>query len=205
MWRHTIWLVPVVLIGLAAGCAGPRRHPAGTIHAEAADMVDNPAYKDWARFKVGTAVSYSVHMRRQSDEGEGLTLLQRFELVELDGSKAVVRTSGSVKILALLMPVPSQYETHSARIPKGVGDGKPSQAPGQGAIKGEEIISAAGREFECTWGEVDMEHGGKRMHGKGWVNTDVPGGVVRWESTTEDARGRVIEMKMLLSDLHIGR
>ncbi len=173
----------------------------GISQAVAQEMVDNPVYQDWARFKVGTTVSYEQKMKAQ---GQDMAMKQTFKLTALDKEKADVQLTQSMNMGGMAMEMPGMTLTHPAKVKKEELDkaDQPGEMPRIKVEGGREKVDAAGKTFDCTWGEVEMEQDGAKMKGKTWVSTEVPGGMVKM-NVKGTVEGEPVEMHSKLVELKI--
>ncbi len=173
----------------------------GLNQALAQEMVDNPVYQDWARFKVGTSVSYEQTMKAQ---GQDMQMKQTFKLTALDKEKASVQLTQRMNMMGTAMEMPGMTLTHAAKVKKEELDqaDQPGEMPRIKVEGGKEKVDAAGQTFDCTWGEVEMEQDGAKMKGKTWVSTQVPGGMVKM-NVKGTVDGEPVEMHSKLVELKI--
>src|SRR6478672_2814372 len=94
----------------------------------AAEQVDNPSYKAWAKFKAGT----SVTMKTESDmAGTKSDMTSTTTLVEINADKAVVETKMSMNAGGQAMDMPAQNQDVPAKMDKvePVAAGKETEKP----------------------------------------------------------------------------
>lgn len=173
----------------------------GLSQTYAQEMVDNPVYQDWARFKVGTTVSYEGTMKA---EGQDMQMKQTFMLTALDKEKASVQLTQSMNVMGMAVEMPGMTPTHPAKVKKEELDKAvyPVEMPRFKVEGGKDKVDAAGQTFDCTWGEVEMELGGAKMKGKTWVSPRVPGGMVKM-NVKGTVDGEPVEMSSKLIELKI--
>jgi hypothetical protein len=144
--------------------------------APAADKVDNPLYKNWAKFKPGTSVTTKTTL----DAG-GMTIetVTTTKLVEVKDDKAVVEVQTTSKIMgnevkqpAVKQDIPKQVETSA--LPPGVGPDKTAKVDGQ-SDTGKKKVKVGGTEYECQWVKVGV----KDAESETYTSDDVPGMVVK--------------------------
>lgn len=152
--------------------------------AAAADQVDNPAYKRWATYKVGTWVKYKMTMQMEGAAGMGgMTMTSK--LVELTAEKAVLETSVTMKMGDKDMSPPAQKHDVPAKVDADKVTEVGGMQPGMNMKvqkKGEETIEIDGKSYKCQRFDTTVEQNGKTTTGKLWVCEDVPGGMVKMQS-----------------------
>jgi hypothetical protein len=152
-----------------------------------AEMVENPAYANWAKFKVGTSLTYSSEMQMQ---GMNMKSEMTQKLATLDADKAQIE----MKMRANNMDMPPQTITIPAKVEKTQVQPEPALPPGmKGEVKvlGKEKLSVAGKELECQVVQFTSEQDGQKLTGKSWTSEQVPGGLVKTETTLPgDGAGR---------------
>jgi hypothetical protein len=158
--RHSTYFVGLAMVAMMVSAAPLR-----------AGQMDNPEYKAWASFKVGSSSTLTVkgaggggYLRPSS----GVPASQS-TLVEIDSDKVMILL-GSPSATNKPRPV---LATMNAGIMKQVG---------------EESVDAMGKTFKCkvyetpkdTWNAADGS-GQKSTQTKKWICDDVPGGLVKME------------------------
>jgi hypothetical protein len=150
-------IVPIIVLAAAA----PLR----------ASQVDNPEYKAWASFKVGSSSTLTVKGAGGGGyvRGSGGSADQATTLVEVDSDKVMV-VLGSPSATNKPRPVSATMN-----------DGVMKQV-------GEESVSAMGKTFQCKiyetpkyTGNAADGSGQKSLQTRKWICDDVPGGLVKME------------------------
>jgi hypothetical protein len=147
------------------------------------EMVDNPTYKSWAKQKVGTAVTHEQSTAAGAAGTFKSTLTSK--LLEVNEDKAVVEISVKLDIAGAPAP-PAQKQNILAKIKKsqlGIGE-IPEGMKAEAKEKGKEKVSAGGKSYECKVMEFTAEGNGVKSKGKSWTSEEVPGSLVKMESTT---------------------
>jgi hypothetical protein len=144
-----------------------------TSASEEASLVQetaNPEYVAWAKFKVGTSVSYQVTERASVPGAVPRTesWQEKHTLVELKSDEAVVEVAKGQDVRKRHIP---------ARIEKEEGNLKVLQ-------EGDEEIDVAGQKLKCHFQVVDMNQvkiGAQQGYTtwKTWKSSEVPGGLAR--------------------------
>ena len=136
----------------------------------AADEIDNPEFKAWSGFGVGSFVEYSMVTKGPGYETK---MLMTITIVEKTEAKIVIETR--MKMSGNEMPgqrrdILSSMET---------ADGWGSAPPGYKETEGEETIEAAGLSFDCHWSAATRGSSGNKQ----WRSDRIPGGLVKSETT----------------------
>jgi hypothetical protein len=169
----------------------------GTSETVTAEEVVSPIYKSWARYKVGTVVTFREVIEWKDRKVE-TTRTQK--LVALTDFKAVIQDeqvgnlNGKVETLASvtleykkMFPLMPGMTKEDGDKPRGVGE------------HGEETIKVAGKEYKANWYEAKSltDHG--PAIARTWVSTEVPGKVLRSitkvPSTNKTVTVELIEIK----------
>jgi len=131
---------------------------------------ENPEYKRWAAFKVGSWVK----MKSEIVSGENKIPIPQevtFTLIELDEKKAVVEEV-LVTTVPSKEPVPEKPKKRTYR----------AKSTKKEAIEkeGDEELEIAGKKLACHWTLVKPP-GASGGSMKTWATPEVPGGVARME------------------------
>ena len=135
-----------------------------------AGNVDNPEYKAWSKFGVGSMVEYKVQSEAAGTKTESTMTTT---LVEKTDEKIVLETKTKMVVAGNEMTMPAQKRDVPATIdqPEGQGDGPE-------ATEGKEDVEAAGKTLSCKTTETVNESNGMTTTSKVWQCADVPGGMV---------------------------
>lgn len=123
---------------------------------------ENPEYKRWASFKVGSWVKCRTEIENGGNK-MALPVETTFTLLEVDDKQVVVEEA----TLNTLQPKDSpKQEKAKKRTYKSTRKAK------EGELKeGDEEIEVAGKKIACHWTEVQTAAGTVKT----WVSADVPG------------------------------
>jgi hypothetical protein len=154
--------------------------------ASAADTMPNPEFTNWSKFKKGTSVTVKTTSTGGGAESETLSTST---LVEVGEDKVVVEYVSVSKVNGMEFKLPPAKR----EIPKTItvtkvdntkADPKDPNKPVEVASEmGTETIKAVGTEFKTTWRKNKVEAGGTTSISKIWMSDDVPGMMVKMEST----------------------
>jgi hypothetical protein len=160
------------------------------------ELVDNPAYKSWSKHKVGS----TVELQSSTDAGgQTFKTAMTQKLVELTPEKAVVEMSIKIDIPGATAP-PAQKQSFAAKVKKEDATvGKlPQGMKGEVKDKGSEKVSVAGKSYNCKVYEFTGEQNGVKSTGKTWTSEEIPGTLVKMESTT-NVGGQDMKTSMAVS------
>ncbi|MDW8262212.1 MAG: hypothetical protein RMJ35_06775 [Phycisphaerales bacterium] len=160
----------------------------------------SPMYESWAKQKVGASVklkSSSEMMGQKSELETNLTL------VELTPERAIVEAKMTVHVMGQTMEQPAQ----KLEIPAQVTTEQPTDPIEAMKKMGAEVtelpgedVTVAGKSYSCKVFQTSVKQGENTVTGKTWTSTEMPGMLVRMESTTEGAMAsktvvEVVEVK----------
>jgi hypothetical protein len=170
----------VVSVVLAMGAA--------VCYAE--DMVDNPAYKLWASFKVGAMVKTEMN----TVAGDMKTQMEQTQtLKDVTPEKAVVEVKMAMTVAGNKTEMPASAMEIPAKIEKG----KIATKPDVEVKEGSEEIEVAGKKMQCKWTETKMKQGDMTITSKVWTAPEIPGSMAKMESKTEGEVKRETSMKVV--------
>ena len=155
--------------------------------ALAQEKVDNPEFANWSKFKKGT----SVTLKSTSDVA-GMTTESTITttLVDVGTDKLVVEMSTATKANGMEFKTPPIKRDVLKTIPLPEGVKKEEFAKGKvpGTLEeGTETLKVAGKEYKTKWYKTKTSAGGMNIEGKIWMTEEVPGMVVKMESSTKGA------------------
>ena len=173
--RHPTFARLVVAAALGVCLLG------STARAADEELVENPQYKSWAGQKVGSTVT---HENSSAVGGQTFKSTVTQKLVELTKDKAVIEVATKIDI-AGVPPQPAQKHELAAKVKKSEATvGRlPEGVKGEVKDKGTEKVSVAGKSYNCKVYEFTGEANGVTMKGKSWSADDVPGMLVKMESS----------------------
>jgi hypothetical protein len=140
----------------------------------AQEKIDNPQYALWKSFKPGSWVKHKMVM----DAGGRVVETEATStLVEVTPDKVVLEHKTVMNMAGRKMEMPANKMEVPSKIEKKEGQKAPSEK--------EEDVTVDGKTYKCKSMEWEQTADkGQPMKGKGWVCTDVPGGVVKSEMST---------------------
>ncbi|MGD0461058.1 MAG: hypothetical protein ABSB74_01085 [Tepidisphaeraceae bacterium] len=143
------------------------------------DMIDNPAYQSWAKYKPGTWVKYQTDSEAMGSKN---TIITTQTLKDLTPDKATVEILSSMSVSGNKMDMPPQLQEITAKIKRPPAPPANSEAPK--TEQGTEDLKVGDKTYSCKWTKVTNEQNGMKITAKTWTCDDVPGLVVKMESST---------------------
>ncbi|MGA2496342.1 MAG: hypothetical protein ABSH20_01290 [Tepidisphaeraceae bacterium] len=179
--RHSVVSILYVLV-LACVVVAPV--------ASAADQVENPAYKGWKNFKVGSWSRLQGTMQSAAvpPGGNQATMTMVHKLVELTAEKAVIETTVTISMAGREIARPGQRHDVPAMVDADKADfGAVSDNPQMrdaktDVKKGEEEIDVLGKKIKCNWVDITVTKPERTINVKVWHTLDIPGGMVQSET-----------------------
>jgi hypothetical protein len=172
-----------------------------------AEMIDSPQYKAWAKFKVGTKVTYQNQIAA-GQMAMSQTSVQTIK--EITPDKVVLDISSKMDMGGMSRDLPARTQDVPAKV-----DQKDEYLPADfsGSVKeaGTETIEVGGKKYECKVyefkGEQTAQPGargptgaGGAATGKFWRNEEVPGGLVKMTMQTS-AQGMQADITLTMTSV----
>ncbi len=156
-----------------------------------AELVDNPSYQNWAKYKVGTTVVHNQEMQMAGGFAMKMQMEAKQTLTELTAEKAVVEMNISNPMApgrsqTMKMTYPAQIENSNSA---SQGFTPEDMQNVQFKMLAPETIKVGDKEYACKVGEFSGEQKGMKVSGKSWVNADVPGQLVKSEMKATGSAG----------------
>ncbi len=158
-----------------------------------AEMVKNPEYENWARFKPGAMVKLES---KSIANGQELKAVTTSKLIEITPEKLVIEMTNSMEMMGQKMDSPPVKRDVSAEMDKAiVARTDPAQNPD---IKEEkETVTVADKKFDCKVVVYTSEANGMKSVSKSWLCNDVPGGIVKTQVKTTGAVESSTDMTLI--------
>lgn len=168
----------------------------------APEIVDNPAYKNWAAFKVGTSITLT-HNVRMGESGWAMhdptgeppgprEIRQTYELVDLNADKAVVSETtteigenSEAELSTVKITYPSKVKSANIEI-------TPKEKL-ESFAEGDEDVDLLGKKVKAHWVDTKMKIGNRTSESKVWMSDDVPGGVIKETVTKKEGSKTLME------------
>jgi hypothetical protein len=162
------------------------------------EMVDNPAYKSWTKFKPGSAVTMNMNTKMTAMEMKAEMI---HKLVSLDKDKAVVETTMKVDIPGAPTP-PAQKQDILAKVKKSEATAGQLPPGTKGTVKekGTETIEISGKKYKCKVLEFEGEAQGSKSTGKMWQTEEIPNLMAKMESNVS-AGGQEIKSTLTVTKI----
>jgi len=178
-------LAAVLVMGAGSLCYG-------------ADQIDNPTYKAWSKFKPGT----SATMKMESDAGGMKSETETTTtLVELNADKAVVETKMSMNAGGQKMDMPAQKTDVPAKLDKPPEAAAPNTPKPEVKESTEEVEIPGGKKVKAKVTETKSDANGMKTVSKVWMSDEVPGGMVKMETTMDGTVKGTTTMKLTACDI----
>ena len=166
--------------------------------ASAQETIDNPEFASWSKFKPGTSVTMK-NTTTAGDVKSEMTITTR--LLEAGADKLVVEMTivASFNGMELKQPPMKRDIAKTITLPKGTPKPDPNAKPkidGAKFEEGTDTVKVAGGEFKAKWYKTTFEAGGNTVETKAWTSDEVPGGLVKAETTTSGANPATIKMEV---------
>jgi hypothetical protein len=134
--------------------------------AYAADMIDNPEYKNWSACKAGSWVKFE-------STTNGMKSSYTNKLLEISADKAVVEMSmPPTKVGDKEYPIPPTKRDIAAKVEKPKDEGKGGDKPKEG----DESVKVGGKDLKCHF----YEAGGAKTY----FSDEIPGRMAKMVSST---------------------
>jgi hypothetical protein len=149
------------------------------------EQVDNPRYKSWATYKVGTTIKLRTtctEFVKGKEVDTKTVLMMTVTLKEVTPEKVVVEviTEAVTKTRKITPPpqkqeIPAKISLEAATQPAGVLPGMTATKKGEG----DEEMTVAGKTFKAHWVEVQINGPDAKGTTKAWTSDEVPGLVLK--------------------------
>ncbi len=143
-------------------------------------QIDNPVYQNWAKFKPGTRVAYAQTSEVMGNKTESQIA---YELVEVTAEKVVVELSGSTTLMGNKTEMPKTRLEYPAKTDPA--DPNAKNALNAKTASTEETLDILGGKLACKVFEATVEQQGSTIKTRTWACDDVPGTLVKSETTME--------------------
>jgi hypothetical protein len=182
---RNVCLASVAALVLAAGAAF------------AEDTMPNSEFTNWSKFKKGTSVTIKTTTTAGGVTSETLSTST---LVEVGADKVVVeyvsvtKSGGTeVKLPAATRDIPKTIPVVK-NVKKDVDPNAPKEVSGE---DGTETLKVLGQEFKTKWRKNKVEVAGITTVSKVWMCDDVPGMMVKMESTSTGAFASTLKIELI--------
>jgi len=154
------------------------------VSAARAAEVDNPEFAQWAKYKKGTSVTLKATTTVAGTTSESFTTTT---LLDVTDTKLVIETVTVMKVAGMEFKTPFKRDVpKKVTVPDVKVDPK-VKVPEVKTVTGTETLKVAGLELKTKWTATTIEAAGTTTEMKIWMSDDVPGTMVKSESTTKGA------------------
>jgi hypothetical protein len=171
------------------------------------EMVDNPPFKHWSAFKVGTGViqDEKIHFVKGSDEADRQDggvhhKTYKYTLLESTPRHVVLQlviTEFGHGQHTELAPIKVTYPAKTGK------EFVKSSKEGIEKFKeGTDEVTVLGKKIQCKTVDLTDEDEGDTIHHKIWTSDEVPGGIVRDEKVTLKNNKPVSKSLMTVTAVH---
>jgi hypothetical protein len=159
------------------------------------EMVDNPQYAGWSKFKAGTSVKYAQNTVAMGQTTNGEITMT---LIAITPEKATIQTKMSMMMNGKNMDMPAQQLDIPAKVTKAEAKetGEPAGSANADTKQGTERIEVAGKSYDCKWTQVTSEQNNMKAVAKTWLSDEVPGKMVKMEATTTGQANSTTKMTL---------
>jgi hypothetical protein len=162
-----------------------------------AEQIDNPAYTAWAKFKPGTSVTTKTEtVSKMGGTENKMEMTTTTKLVDLKPDEATIEMTTQMKMGGADMPAST---TPPQKIPAKID--KPADAGGTAPKvdkkEGTDKVEVGGKTYNTKTVETTTDANGMKTTAKVWQSDEVPGGMVKMESTTTGAMESTSKMTLV--------
>jgi hypothetical protein len=151
---------------------------------KADDLVENPEYTSWSKFKTGTSVSIKSTSLAAK---KSIEVIITSKLIEVTPDKVVIETTSLLKDKAKDFSPPAEKREipKLTPLPKGLSREDFAANKPRGTVEeGDETLKLAGLEIKTKWYKYQADVEGTKLEGKLWVSREIPGLTVKGEMST---------------------
>ncbi|HJZ58804.1 MAG TPA: hypothetical protein VKE74_27930 [Gemmataceae bacterium] len=164
--------------------------------ARGQETINNPEFASWSKFKPGTSVTMKTSTAAADFKTESTI---KNTLVEVGTDKLVIETTVTMTVNGMEMKNPPMKREVPKQITIPAGAPKPPE-PGkkpEGTVEeGTETLKIAGAEYKTKWYKTKNTIEGNTTEAKVWLSDDVPGTLVKLDSTTTGMVNVMLKMEL---------
>jgi hypothetical protein len=166
--------------------------------SQAQETIDNPEFTSWSKFKAGTSVTLKSTTEAMNVKSESTIVTK---LVEVGADKLVVEMTvvSSINGMEFKAPPMKRDVPKQIVLPKGTPkpDPKDPKPKFDGKTEeGTETLKIAGGEYKAKWYKTSFEAAGNKIESKNWTSDEIPGGLLKSETTTSGANAATIKIEV---------
>jgi hypothetical protein len=161
--------------------------------ARAAD-IENPEYAQWAKYKKGTSITLKT-----TTTAAGMTneTLMTTTLLEVGDAKLVIETVTVLKVAGMEIKSPLKRDVPKTITVPDVKVDPKVKLPDLKPETGTETLKIAGLEVKTKWTATKVEVAGTTSESKTWTSEDVPGMLVKSETSTKGAFASTTKIELI--------
>ena len=161
------------------------------------EIVENPFYLAWAKYKPGTTVEFEL---KTDAVGQQMTTHITQRLMEVSPEKVVVDVEARIDVPGIPNPPQPQKQTKTflPGVPKSeaLRSLRPPGAVGDPIDAGTETVHAAGKDIACTVTEFPGHNDTGEGKAKAWRSPQISGGMVKMESASPVMKVELVVTKV---------
>ena len=164
--------------------------------ALAQQTVENAEFKNWSKFEKGTSVTLKNVTTSGDIKSESIITTT---LVEVGADKLVLEMAVTAKLNGMEFKNPPMKRdvTKTVTLPAGTPKPDPKAKPEGTVEEGTETLKIGGTEYKTKWYKTKVKAGGADTESKVWTSDDVPGTIVKMETTSAGASPVTIKMEVV--------
>jgi hypothetical protein len=176
---------------LLAGC-GPKPTPVqlspedqSKLAGPKAEMVENPQYRNWAKFPVGTAFTRKMTTDSAKSEGKTVTTF-KFKITEKSDELVVVESEATTEYHGgRVEKNPPVIDRHPRQVALPDGAKKDEWGKPKGGV--EEEVTLLGQKYKARKSESSGSTDAGKYVQKVWMSEEIPGGLLKSETVVAAA------------------
>ena len=151
------------------------------MNASADGTIDNPEYAAWSKFELGTSLTVKMVMESNDMSHESTQLVK---LLEVGSDNLVLETDMTMTIAGRKTHATVRRDVPKTHAPPSDVDKADAAKPAVTLEEGAETLTLGGARYKCQWKHTKVSVKGKETELKTWHCDEVPGGMMKMESTT---------------------
>ncbi len=159
------------------------------------EKIDNPEFASWAKFKPGTSITLKTSNAMGQIKSETAITTT---LLEVADEKLVVEMTvvSSVNGMEFKSPPTKREVPKSVTLPAGTPKPDPNKKAEGLVEEGTETLKISGMDVKAKCFKIKSKVNGIEVESKSWISDDVPGGLVKSETTTTGAMPTMLKMEL---------
>jgi len=149
--------------------------------AMADGTIDNPEYASWSKFELGTWLTVKMMMESTDMSHESMQIVK---LLEVGSDNLVLETDMTMTIAGRKTHATVKRDVPKTHAPPSDDHKADAAKPAVKLEEGSETLTVGGAEYKCKWKHTKVSVNGKETDMKTWHCDEVPGGMLKMETTT---------------------